>query len=493
MAVTVGMGAALHGYVWLGGGDAEVLEAKTFLLTVMWGAILTSCVPNLILGPIAFSPIARLHKQIAAGKTAEELDPADVRRALTFHQSLAAVVFAEWVIGALAYWPITEAWGPPRAREALVATVGAGITLGFLVAVLVVYGMGYVIARRVAPVVLSHGTLEHLQPLRTSKTFHHIGLLVLTLGVVQPAAVLLLLSVGVTDTFHLVYLFILMLGVGAFQAAGVLFAISRPAGHLAGRMADVRKGYLDTVARVEAADTFGQLASDFNAMVDGLRQREVLRETFGRYVSQQVADEILGGRVELGGELRTATVLFSDIRGFTKMSEKLSPEEVVRFLNRYLDIMVDCVFEHGGVLDKFIGDAIMAVFGAPVSRGSVEADAMAAMSCAVEMSERLDTLNEERVSGGEEPLEIGIGLHTGALIAGNIGSSKFMEYTVIGDTVNLSSRIEGMTKHLQKRILVSDATAKHANGAFHLDEMDTMEVRGRDAPVKVFAVTSIRR
>ena len=222
-------------------------------------------------------------------------------------------------------------------------------------------------------------------------------------------------------------------------------------------------------------------------MVLGLRQREVIRETFGRYVTQQIAEEILSGRVELGGERREATVLFADIRGFTRMSENLSPEEVIAFLNDYLGHMVTCVLDNGGVLDKFIGDAVMALFGVPVSRGPQE-EARAALRCALEMSQRLEEINVARLAEGKTPIDIGIGVHSGELIAGNIGAPQRMEYTVVGDTVNVCSRIEGLTKRLGKRILLSDATAELAGDGFELEELDTLPVKGRQRPVRLFTL-----
>jgi adenylate cyclase len=272
------------------------------------------------------------------------------------------------------------------------------------------------------------------------------------------------------------------------QVGGTLASISRPVGHLRDRMNDVGAGQLDVQARIDGLDTFGELSSSFNHMVDGLKQRELLKETFGRYVTQQVADEILAGRVRLGGERRTATVLFSDIRGFTTLSEQLTPEEVVAFLNEFLEMMVDCVLEHGGVLDKFIGDAVLAVFGVPVSRGSVEADARAAVACARAMGERLAVLNEARVAAGKAPIRIGIGVHTGELVAGNIGSPRRMQYTVIGDTVNVGSRLESLTKDHHRRTLLSGATAGLVGDSVPLVALGTATVRGRQEPLALFGL-----
>ncbi|HEY1099914.1 MAG TPA: adenylate/guanylate cyclase domain-containing protein, partial [Myxococcota bacterium] len=181
-------------------------------------------------------------------------------------------------------------------------------------------------------------------------------------------------------------------------------------------------------------------------------------------------------------------VLFSDIRGFTSMSEQLAPAEVVAFLNEYLTAMVDCVIEHGGVLDKFIGDAVLAVFGVPVGTGSVAGDARAAIACAVAMGQRLDEMNARRRERGQPAIAIGIGVHTGELVAGNIGSPKRMQYTVIGDTVNVGSRLESLTKEHRRRILLSAATAALLGDSIALEEVGTVAVRGRREPLLIFGL-----
>jgi adenylate cyclase len=276
-----------------------------------------------------------------------------------------------------------------------------------------------------------------------------------------------------------------------FLSSAAVTLVAWPIGHLRDRMGDVVEGKLDRVANVGGLDTFGLLSSRFNEMVAGLRQREFLRETFGRYVTKQVAEAILAGNVELGGERRTATVLFADIRGFTTMSEQLPPEEVVAFLNRYLEAMVSCVLDHHGVLDKFIGDAVMAVFGAPVSQGSPAADALAAVRCAIAMSGALDQLNAMRTAAGSKQIEIGIGVHTGELIAGNIGSARRMEYTVVGDTVNVTSRIEGLTKTFGRRIMISDTTARLVGHQLRLEKVDTVDIRGRTGQITLHSPKTV--
>lgn len=380
-----------------------------------------------------------------------------------------------------------ELWGIPWGREtwlSMLLALGLGTSCA-----LIAYCLFYLLVTyRISPVILAAGHLLDVENAHLTRAWMHLVRLVLGLGVAQPLTAGAMLLLGTQDVVVVAYMAVMLFFVMAIQVQGVLTSISRPSGHLATQMAAVRKGHLDVQARVDNLDTFGQLSADFNAMVEGLRQREMIRETFGRYVTQQVADDILGGNISLGGEKRVATVLFSDIRGFTRMSEHMRPEDVVAFLNQYLEMMVSCVFAHGGVLDKFIGDAVMAVFGAPATQGSPALDAVAAAACAVEMSQSLDQLNTTRIAEGAAPIEIGIGLCTGELIAGNIGSPLRMEYTVIGDTVNLSSRIEGLTKEWQQRILLADTTARLVESHFAVRPLRSVEVRGRAQAVEIYAL-----
>lgn len=482
--------AACCGYVWLTLSDASLLGLRDTLLRYA-AAAFAVCLPiNAAALAYVSRRLRRLDDALDRGLTLGELDRRDVLAALTLYRFFGAITFAQWAVPALGLPLWLRASGfPLEGKTALVVVA----TLGFgAMCALVVYYLFYLVVRSsIAPVLLADGSLAPLGEVPLMRAWKHIGLLVLALGVVQPVTARALLALGADDLLVLGYLGAMLLVVSVLQVRGVLYAISRPSGELASRMAAVREGNLDVKAPVSQLDTFGQLASDFNAMLEGLKQRDFLRETFGRYVTRQVAEEILAGRVALGGERRTATVLFSDIRGFTRMSEQMAPEEVVAFLNGYLDMMVSCVFEHGGVLDKFIGDAVMAVFGAPVSKGSPDDDARAAVACALEMSRRLDQMNVERVARGEAPIEIGIGVNSGELVAGNIGSPLRMEYTVIGDTVNLSSRLEGLTKELGRRILVSESTAALVGDAFSLEPLDRVPVRGREQSVRVYSLAPL--
>lgn len=221
-------------------------------------------------------------------------------------------------------------------------------------------------------------------------------------------------------------------------------------------------------------------------VIEDLTEGKRVRSTLSRYLPAQVAEQVLADPDNrLGGVSHTATVLFSDIRDFTTISERIGPRETVAMLNGYFSAMVDAITDQGGMLDKFIGDAIMAVFGVPFAG---ERDADAAVTASLQMLERLKGFNRQRRADGLEPLEIGIGLSTGELIAGNVGSPRRMDYTVIGDTVNLSARLESATKAYGVSLIVSGQTRDALRGEYRQRELDLIRVKGKDAPVQVHQI-----
>lgn len=268
--------------------------------------------------------------------------------------------------------------------------------------------------------------------------------------------------------------------------AGTMAAITGAAAVAAGVYAFSRGIWIPLVAPLTAVGlTFvGQLA--WHYFVEGREKRQVKR-LFSRYVPKDVYEQLIADpdRAALGGRRRTMTVLFSDVRGFTAMSEKATPEEVVRQLNEYFSRMVDVLFAHRGTLDKFVGDMVMGLFGAPLDDPD---HAEHAVQAALAMTRALDDLNQHWAAAGRPVLDIGIGISTGEMVAGNIGSSAIMSYTVIGDTVNLGARLESLNKDYGTRVIISEATYAALKGRYDIRPLGEVVVKGKSRPVAIYEV-----
>ena len=261
--------------------------------------------------------------------------------------------------------------------------------------------------------------------------------------------------------------------------------ITSPLRQLAEAAGFIQKGYFDIEVPENTRDEIGMLGVSFTHMATGLSEREKMKDAFGKFVNKDIAELIIKDQIKLGGENKNAAVSFCDIRSFTALSEQMLPEEVVGFLNGYMTSMVECVNSTNGVVDKFIGDSIMAVWGAPVSHGN---DTENAVNCALMMRKALAEFNKKRGRPGRPCIHIGIGINTGPVLAGQIGSQERMEYTVIGDTVNLASRIEALNKPFATDILITEESYMHVKDIYRVHPMKKIMVKGKSDPQQIFAV-----
>ncbi len=277
----------------------------------------------------------------------------------------------------------------------------------------------------------------------------------------------------------------------------------KPLKKLSASASEISKGNYDCKTVICSNDEMGALGDAFNQMAASLKEKEFMRDTFGKIVTPQIRDYLLTKSVALGGETIEATVMFCDIRGFTTLSENMAPEKIVALLNEYFTGLEKCVTRHGGVINKYIGDAIMVLFGAPIPSATHASDALAA---ALEMRETLSGMNKGWKERGLPEIRFGIGIHSGPVLAGNIGAANRMEYTVIGDMVNTASRIEGLCKTCQKDLLLSKSSAdliqaqkaartetagKTETAAAALPALTFVadaEIRGRKEKVRVFTI-----
>ncbi|GHU78171.1 adenylate/guanylate cyclase domain-containing protein [Spirochaetia bacterium] len=263
-------------------------------------------------------------------------------------------------------------------------------------------------------------------------------------------------------------------------------SISAPLKQLTDAAGKIEIGQFELTLAETGRDEIGLLSDSFVKMGNAL-------VNFSRFTNVEVAMRAMRGELSLGGETKQATILFSDIRSFTSMSEKMAPAEVLEFLNDYLTRMVSCVNQTKGAVDKFMGDGMMAHWGAVTSSGSPAADALNAIRAALGMRTALRNFNAGQDGSVQHPrIRIGCGISSGPVVAGQIGSQERMEYTVIGDAVNLASRLEGLTKSLYTDILIAEDTWRLVGGYLITEKMPMVHVKGKEKPVQIFAVINIR-
>jgi adenylate cyclase len=283
----------------------------------------------------------------------------------------------------------------------------------------------------------------------------------------------------------LAVLVVLSLGLASLAAAWLARSVSKPVQLLAQGAQAIGQGDFDHQVRLTNQDELGTLGNAFNAMGTQLREKEKIRTLLGKVVSPAVANELLSHDVMLGGETREITAFFTDLAGFTNIAEQLPPQALVALLNDYLTHMSAAINQHGGVLDKFIGDAIVAFWGAPIDDA---AHAQHAVACALAMQRQLGDLRGVWQQQGLPALHMRIGINTGDAVVGNVGSLDRLDYTMIGDTVNLAARLEGANKYYGSGILVSEHTYQQIRTDFACRELDRVRVQGKQQPVAIYEV-----
>ena len=277
---------------------------------------------------------------------------------------------------------------------------------------------------------------------------------------------------------------LVFMGTGIWLTFLVSSNFTRPLHEIIRVLGNVRRGVFDQRVKVTTNDEIGYTGDVINEMTQGLRERDFIKETFGKYVSAEIRDEILGGRISLDGEARRVTVLFADLRDFTPMVEKTDPKEVIKILNGYFREMEEAIREHHGLVLQYIGDEIEAAFGAPIFR---EDHAALAVSAAREMARRLEAFNERLKRSGLR-LAHGIGIHTGDVVAANIGSPDRLSYALVGDTVNLASRVQDLNKQFGTEILMTEATRAELGERFNLRKLPRASIKGMTRDIQLYAI-----
>ncbi len=264
--------------------------------------------------------------------------------------------------------------------------------------------------------------------------------------------------------------------------------ISKGARIITNAMGELSKGNLSVKAVVKSNDEIGFIAKNFNNMVEQIAEKEKMRDIMNKVVSEEIAKELMKKGIELGGEMRFTTMLFSDIRGFTSTSENMDPRDLISILNEYMTEMVDVVKKYKGVVDKFVGDEIMVVYGAPISFGKTE-DALLAVATAYEMIQKMDSIHKKWQEEGKPLLTPGIGINSGNVVAGNMGSKDRLSYTVIGDAVNTAARLCGAAPG--KTCIISENTYQLIKEFIEVEEKEPIKVKGKSEVLKIYRVVSI--
>jgi adenylate cyclase len=439
------------------------------------------------------------------GAAAAPPPPLVQRRAVSAPLVVAGIGFAGWLSGVTLFPLLTLArygrWSTELMSQHILSPLVNGIlatTTSYLV-------LDWVFRTRVIPHVFPDGRISGLPGALALRVSGRLWVFLFAvaflpmftmLGLVQAAAARLGAGMPVDSVVPALVLasqgtFALYVLLGLVLTVLLARTFTRPLGDVAGALRRVRGGALDQPVRVTATDEIGVLEEGVNAMAATLRERERILQTFGRVVEPVVRDRLLAGDLQAEGEERTATVLFCDLRGFTTFAERTPPRELVQTLNEFFTAMTAWARSCGGFVDKFIGDGVLVVFGLFDAVEGPEGGAAAALRCALGMRDGLTRLNAERGARGQPPLAMKVGVHTGPVVAGTLGAADRHEYTVVGDTVNVAARLEGLCGDHGCEMMVSATTWDLADaGGVRLPEAIRAAVtaRGRGGEVQVYRV-----
>jgi adenylate cyclase len=431
--------------------------------------------------------------------------PADLqkarRRLLNEPYFVIAVDLLTWFMGTL----FLGALGIQVAELSTIRPLVVGsLVTGLITATLALFWFDHIIQRRMAPILFPEGKLHatqgtlririgtRLAALMFACSFVPLGSIHLTVHDPErafkvdhrpPQAVL----EKVQEVLLAETIVFALLAVGLTYLVAVDF--TRSLKKITVVLNDVKKGVFSRKVEVNTNDELGYTGDVINEMTEGLLERDFIKETFGKYLAKEVRDEVLAGRVSFDGEMKYVTILFSDLRDFTPLTESNDPKLVVKIMNRYFKEMSEAIQDQGGLVLQFIGDEIYAVFGAPVPQPEHPERAFRA---GLDMNRRLDILSREFEERGWPILRHGIGIHTGEALAANIGSPDRLSYLLIGDTVNVASRLQSLTKEFGVRMIISTATHAHLHEtelkSTTLKKLPPVHVKGRNTAVEAFVV-----
>ena len=464
---------------------------------------------NILFSPCAFfmgyamtwiyeRPLRRyLRAQFRAGKApGAQVDLKLRRRALNEPLFLIAMDFGLWLTAAFFFSGVAKLNG---AKSIVVKYMfGMNFYTGMLTSILAFFTLEYVLQKWVTPTLFPEGNLSSTPGVIRIRIGTRLAAMLFgcniipfiailgTLRQMKEAAIMASASKYQYGTAIAVYAMVFM-GIGIWMMLLVKGNLTKQLKHVVQVLNDVSQGNFNRKVPITSNDEIGYTGEVINQMTEGLKERDLIKDMFGRYVAHEVRDEILSGRIPLDGEVKEVTVLFCDLRDFTPLTESLPPKEVVAIINRYFRIMEAAIQAHQGLVLQFLGDEIEAVFGAPVSR---QDHARLAVLAAKEMSRRMAQVNAELASAGYAPLRHGIGIHTGEAVAANIGSPNRLSYALVGDTVNIASRLQGLNKIHCTEIIISGATKDRLNGDFPLTALPETALKGIVRPISLYTINA---
>jgi adenylate cyclase len=437
-------------------------------------------------------PIRRYVSRLFRG---EAVAPAEretaLRRLLNEPFVLIAINLGIWCTAAGLY-PLVY-WLAGLGRQTIEVAFLQGFFTGLISTTVAFFVLEFVLQRRVVPVLFPDGGLSRVPGTFRIRIWTRLTAMFLAINFIPMVAFLntsrlIVASSGQPAGSDAVLPTLIASQAAVFTVVGIwiTFLISsnltRNLEEIIAVLKNVRQGRFDQKVHVTTNDEIGYTGDVINEMTKGLAERDFIKETFGKYVTAEIRDEILAGNLALDGEMREVTVLFADLRGFTPMVAQLPPRRVVGMLNTYFKEMAAAIRQHHGLVLQYIGDEIEAVFGAPLVR-SDHADL--ALCSAIEMQTRLHQVNADLRRRGDPALQHGIGIHTGQVVAANIGSPERLSYTLVGDTVNLASRLQGLNKRFDTWLIASADTRRQAAGTYPWQDLPETAVKGRKGKVAI--------
>lgn len=470
------------------------INPQTIIILIIGQIILIATAVSLVL--LSNRYFSAWYAKLRAGEPYQNLPEAARRETLNFPLRASQITLTVWGMAGLFF-----GWGISRSLSLVFSTILVG---GGFSTVLTYFAVE-LFWRQILQTFFPAGRLRDTRAFRLT-IFARLLVVFLVISI-YPVSLLIVLSLGraqaivgapnpeviLSNLFIVeIFLLVLSLATGVGMAYFVYRTISVPVNKLAQAMTRVGENDFAVRVTVNSNDEIGYLSDRFNDMASGLQQREQLRVLLNLYVSPQVAREALEHGASLGGQLITCAVLFSDIRGFTSLSEQLPPERLISLLNRYMSLMIQNIVSYDGIVNKFGGDSLLAVFGAPLNPNPDYA--ANAVRAGLAMRQALQNFNEKQRAESEPEIRIGIGIASGPVVAGNIGGESRIEYTVIGDTVNLAARLQSMTKEMGVDLLVDETTIAclEPPTALQFKALAPLAIRGKQAPVKVYTTAKRR-